>query len=102
MNQNPQKNTHAIKPLADDFTTLFESPDPQRLFAYSPGIVRLASGRLVATIDLGGPGIKEWPGLKWERPGRGDEWQGRVYSSDDHGLTWTHRAEYPFMHARPL
>ncbi len=91
-----------VRPLADAFVTVFASPDPQRVFAYSPGIVRLEGGRLVATIDLGGPGLKEWPGVKWARPGRGDDWQGRVYTSDDGGRSWTHRADFPFMHARPF
>ncbi len=62
-------NTHcrSIKTLADDYVTLFSSPDPQRMFAYSPGITRLASGRLVATIDLGGPGAAELPDPKYRR-----------------------------------
>jgi hypothetical protein len=91
-----------IRPLADDFVTVYESPSPQTLYAYSPGIARLGSGRLVATIDLGGPGVKDWPGVIWARPGRGDYWQGRVYTSDDGGKTWTQRVSFPFMHARPF
>lgn len=46
---------------------LYESPDPQRVFGYSPGIVRLASGRLVASIDIGGPGAADPPGVKRQR-----------------------------------
>ncbi len=88
--------------LANDFVTLFESPDPARLFAYSPGIARLASGRLVATLDLGGPGAAELPGVKWQRGENGWSWQGRVFTSDDGGRGWTPRAEFPFMHARPF
>ena len=48
-------HAQVIRPLAADYVTVFESPDPARVFAYSPGIVRLESGRLVATLDLGGP-----------------------------------------------
>jgi hypothetical protein len=97
-----QTSAQPVRPLADDYVTVYESPDPQRIFAYSPGIVRLDSGRLVATIDIGGPGVKDWPGVTWARPERGDYWQGRVYTSDDRGKTWTQRVVFPFMHARPF
>jgi len=91
-----------IRPLADDFVTVFESPTPDRVFAYSPGIARLDSGRLVATIDLGGPGAAELPAPKYQRGETGWSWQGKVYTSDDGGQTWTHRTDFPFMHARPF
>jgi hypothetical protein len=89
-----------IRPLADNFVTVFESPDPLQIFAYSPGIARLESGRLVATHDLGGPGMKDWPepkGLRYGQPK-----QTSIYTSDDAGKTWTHRADAPFMMARPF
>jgi len=91
-----------MHPLADDFVTLYESPDPQRLFCYSPGIVRLPSGRLVATLDLGGPGATDMPEPKYQRGEMGWSWQGQIHTSDDRGQTWTHRADFPFMHARPF
>ena len=94
--------THAqmIRSLAPDYVTVFESPDPGRVFAYSPGIARLDSGRLVATLDLGGPGMKTWEGTVGVRYGKNI--QGKVYTSDDEGQTWEHRSDYPFMHARPF
>ncbi|MBT3375481.1 MAG: exo-alpha-sialidase [Lentisphaerae bacterium] len=86
--------------LAQDHTVLFESPDSARVYCYSPGICRLDSGRLVATMDLGGPGMTEWPDPKGIRYGR--PVQGKVFTSDDGGVTWQHRADYPFMHQRPF
>jgi hypothetical protein len=84
--------------LADEFVTLYESPEPQRVFAYSPGICRLPGGRLVATMDQGGPGVKDLPGAV-----RGGQvYPGRVYTSDDRGRTWQHRADTPMIHARPF
>lgn len=77
-------------PLANDFVTVYASPDPDRVFCYTPGLARLDSGRLVATLDLGGPGLK-----------KGDP-HGRIFTSDDHGRTWTPRGEFPFIHARPF
>jgi hypothetical protein len=89
-----------IRPLANDFVTVYESPDPQRVYTYSPGIMRLDSGRLLATLDLGGPGMKDWPEPTCLRYGQPK--QGKVVASDDGGRTWSHRADFPFMHARPF
>ena len=77
----------SIRPLANDFITLYQSPDPQRLFSYSPGIARLESGRLVASIDLGGPGAADLPEPKYQRGEMGWSWQGKVYTSDDGGAS---------------
>jgi hypothetical protein len=90
-----------IQPLAQEHVEVFRSPDPDQVFAYSPGITCLESGRLVATMDLGGPGMKDWPekpvGIRYGRPV-----QGKVFTSDDSGITWQHRVNFPFMHARPF
>jgi len=94
-----------MKPLADEFVKVFESPDPACIYTYSPGIcVVPGTGRLVATLDLGGPGVAELPGPKYSRGegGGGWSWQGKIFTSDDRGITWTHRADFPFLHARPF
>ena len=88
--------------LANEFVTLYESPDPARIFAYSPGLARLPSGRLVATMDQGGPGVIDLPGPKGLRGEGKNAWQGRIWTSDDGGQQWEARALFPFMHARPL
>lgn len=79
-----------IRPLADAFVTLHESPKPETIYCYTPGITRLDTGRLVATFDLGGKGVPK------------ESNHGRIMTSDDHGRTWTLRGEFPFMHARPF
>ncbi|MCU0521202.1 MAG: glycoside hydrolase [Anaerolineae bacterium] len=91
-----------VRPLADSYVTVCESPDPARIFCYSPGLALLPSGRLVATTDWGGPGVAELPGPKGEIPEGSGLWQGRIYSSDDRGATWAFRGYFPFMHARPF
>ncbi len=83
-------NPCRIRPLADDYVTICRSPDPKSIYCYTPGICRLDSGRLVATCDFGGKGMK---GMKN---------RGRVFVSDDHGLTWRKTAEFPLCHARPF
>lgn len=88
--------------LANDFTVLYESPDPARIYAYTPAIARLPSGRLVATMDQGGPGVVDLPGPKGFRGEGKNAWQGRVWTSDDRGASWQQRALFPFMHARPF
>jgi hypothetical protein len=90
-----------VRPLADDFVKVYESPNPQRIFTYSPGIALLSNGRLIATLDISGPGIADIPGPKNVAEG-GREWQGKVFVSDDKGQTWQHRCDFPFMHARPF
>ncbi|MEA1951800.1 MAG: sialidase family protein [Planctomycetota bacterium] len=87
-----------VKPLAQDFVKIYESPSPKDVYCYSPGLARCPNGRLVATMDIGGRGVSKLPGLK-----RGKTlWRGKVFTSDDHGKTWTHRTNFPFCHARPF
>ena len=82
--------SQAVRPLAQDHVVVYESPDPAHIFCYTPGIARQDSGRLIATLDRGGKGMKK------------GEPSGKVFSSDDHGKTWTHRVDFPFLHARPF
>lgn len=82
--------SQAVRPLAQEHVVVYESPDPAGIYCYTPGIARLESGRLVATMDRGGPGLKK------------GEPQGKVFTSDDRGKTWTHRTNFPFLHARPF
>ena len=79
-----------IRPLANDFVTVFKSPDPANIYCYTPGLARLSSGRLVATMDFGGKGWKK------------TDPRGHISTSDDHGKTWTPRGTFPFLHARPF
>ncbi len=86
--------------LGNDYVTLYESPDAARVYAYSPGLARLDSGRLVATMDQGGKGVKDLPGIKPN--GKAGFWRGKIFTSDDHGRTWTHQSDMPLCHARPF
>ena len=85
----------AAPPLAaNDFVKVYESPDAQQIFSYSPGLAVLPGGRLVATLDLNGPAFAGKAGPEGYR--------GRIYTSDDRGQTWTLRASTPMIHARPF
>ncbi len=88
--------------LTNESTTVYESPDPGRIYAYTPGIVRLPGGRLVATMDQGGPGVIDLPGPKGLRGEGVHAWQGLILVSDDRGSSWRRCGVFPFMHARPF
>jgi hypothetical protein len=85
--------------LANDYVVLRRSNDPARIQVYSPGLARLASGRLVATCDVSTPAGMTSGGALLES---GKRWMHEFYTSDDHGRTWTLRGEAPMMHARPF
>ena len=89
--------------LANDFQVIYRSPDPQNVFAFTPGIWVLESGRYVFTNDLGGPGSVELPEAQQipEAP-CGSRRVGQIFTSDDGGQSWQLRAIRNFAHARPF
>lgn len=78
----PLLMAQAIRPLAQDFVTVGESPDPANVPLYSPTIIRLDSGRLVAAYNQSRDKKAEEPGEKAEV----------FVTSDDGGATWQTRA----------
>ncbi|MDA3927063.1 MAG: sialidase family protein [Kiritimatiellae bacterium] len=79
-----------VRPLANDYVVVYESPSPTDLFCFSPGIIRLDNGRLIVTMDVDGKGRKKSQPV------------GRAFISDDHGKSWKHITSYPFGNARPF
>jgi hypothetical protein len=92
--------TRSVQPLADEHVVVLASADPSRIYTTSPGIVRLESGRLIATAGLRGPGLREEAGPTVEQNGKCA--QGKIFTSDDGGETWQHRLDFAFRHARPF
>lgn len=70
-----------IRPLAQEFVVVAESPDSATTFCYNPAILRLDSGRLVASYGLGG---RESPEYIKQSPSK-------ILTSDDGGQTWIER-----------
>ncbi|MCP4641031.1 MAG: exo-alpha-sialidase [bacterium] len=97
--QREDTTTQAI-PVIGSESVVYESPYAPKVYAYSPGIVRLASGRLVATMDQGVRDPSKVADLRIDEGGR--KWTGKIYTSDDHGKTWTQRSDMPLYHARPF
>ncbi len=91
-----------MRPLANEYVTVCESPDPASVHCYTPGLARLPGGRLVATMDFGGPGVAKHFGTVAGPNGNKLPLRGKVFTSDDHGKTWTARVAFPFLHARPF
>ena len=77
-----------VRPLANDFVAVGESPDPKNMPLYTPSILALPGGRLVAAYERGGTGRKDNAAYAW------------ILTSDDHGLTWTRRGAFRMTHAR--
>ncbi len=91
-----------MKPLAKDYTIVYRSENSNELFCYSPGLCKTSNGRLIATLDLGGPGVKK---LDCRKSTVGDFAGGNVgkcYFSDDGGISWTFATNFPYYHARPF
>lgn len=78
-----------IRPLAQDHVVVGESPAPGEVPLYSPTILRLDTGRLVAGYTRASE--------KSEKYGKSAE---VLLTSDDRGQTWTKRAELPSLQGR--
>jgi hypothetical protein len=85
-----------VQPLASDYVELCRSPDPQTIACYTPGLAVCPNGRLVATMEFGGEGVKNLPA---PAVGKG---RGVLHTSDDKGKTWVYRTNFPIGMARPF
>ena len=76
-----------------------ESPAPDSVFLYTPGIIEGFDGRLVVAIDYGGPGTNVLDGPKSNLGDYKSGNQIRVMLSDDNGKTWRWTStKLPMMH----
>ena len=78
--------TQPIRPLAQDYVVLLESPSPANVFCYSPSLARCPNGRLVAAATISGPSKGYWDVAIGAA---------KVFVSDDHGKTWVHKHDLP-------
>ena len=88
-----------MKFIADE-RILFESPNPENVFCYSPGICNGFNNRLLVCFDLGGAGVASLGGAL----SRAGDWglgnQLRVMYSDDNGETWLEsKTTLPMYHS---
>ena len=81
-------------------SVLYRSPTPESVYAYSPGVCILPNGRMIATMDLGGPGVHELDGVKGTI-GK-IQVKGKIFISDDGGESLRFITDTPMQHARPF
>lgn len=86
--------------LPNSETVVYTSPAPADIFCYTPSITVTPTGRLIVSFDLGGDGVKNLDGVKSSRANGTKFGQGKIFRSDDNGLTWTFIRNFPFWHAR--
>ena len=80
-------------------TVIAESPRPDSIFLYTPGIVEGFDGRLIVSVDYGGPGTYLLDGPKSDFGDFKAGTQIRVLQSDDNGKTWREtQNRIPMMH----
>ncbi|TIU42766.1 sialidase family protein [Mesorhizobium sp.] len=96
------RSRESLLPLAQDFAVVFRSARPSSIYCYTPGIARSETGRLIATLDVGGHGVADLCGPKASRAAGARFGKGKLFISDDGGVTWSHRVDFPFWHARPF
>lgn len=77
-----------IRALAQEHVVVAESPNPATTSLFTPSILRLPSGRLVASFEQGGAGRDQG------RP------NAVILTSDDHGRTWQPRGRVRMTHGR--
>ncbi len=84
--------------IADE-QILYRSPNPAGIYCFTPALVEGFGGRLLAGVDLGGPGCTALDG---PRSAEGDSPAGnqvRILVSDDRGRSWRETAaRIPMLH----
>jgi len=80
-----------VRPLAQDFVVVGESPSPERIPIYTPSILALPNGRLVASYEFGTTRMT---------PEEKKSQYTFILTSDDHGKTWQLRHRTTIIHGR--
>ena len=70
-----------MKSIAEKYTIVKRSDDPQKQHLYTPSVLRLKNGRLLFSMDI-------------------SDRSGEIYASDDKGATWQLKGTGSFHHAR--
>ncbi len=70
-----------MKPIAENYTIVKRSDDPQKQHLYTPSVLSLKNGRLLVSMDI-------------------SDKSGEIYASDDNGKTWQLKGTGNFHHAR--
>lgn len=86
--------------LADDYSIVYESENPDFLYPMSPYVTVLKSGRIMVAFDLNGEGLPERIPYGYEEPQNWEHQHVVVAYSDDDGKTWEYGLECPGLFPR--
>jgi hypothetical protein len=75
-------------PIANDYVVVWTSPAPTEETGGPVSMIRLPTGRLIVTFT------------NWRRIDGKQVTTDKVYTSDDHGQSWVHRADVPINRQR--
>ncbi len=75
-------------PIANDYVAVWTSPAPAEETGGPVSMIQLPAGRLIVTFT------------NWRRVEGKQVTTDKVYTSDDHGRTWDHRADVPINRQR--
>ena len=100
MRDGGEKQAWKVTALTDEGVTVYASPDPKHIFVSSPSVLAFPSGRLVAVVDLVGPGVRKLPGDKGQLASSRHWVQGKIFVSRDEGQSWAFKGDFPFCQAR--
>ncbi len=84
-------------PLAPSDATIYEVPYPEEVYLETPGIAICPDGRLVVTFYVSGD-----PSVYNTLPGVSAGGRCFIYTSDDNGESWVHRANTRVYDAKPI
>jgi hypothetical protein len=83
-------------PLSNDYSLLWNSPQPANIQSGKPLLAVLPSGRLVAGHNISQRG-KDYYNFREDDWGM---WRNKLYYSDDRGQNWNHTADHPVTNGR--
>ena len=89
-------NEWKIVPLSGDGVTVGKVAGEDKIHLGRPSILALPGGRIVVAYDQLGMGVRHLPGHKGQLLNTNHWLQGRILVSNDKGVTWSHKADFPF------
>lgn len=90
---DPSNADAQARPLAQDYTTVFHNPDPER-YVEGPGLVKLDDGALLAVVPV-------VPREEWSVERRATQSRTHILRSADGGQSWQQSSELPYYSAAP-
>lgn len=85
------EDSRRIEPLANDYSVLWKTSNPEEEIGYCPALTRLSDGRLIGCLLHAGPKV-----------GKERSWTVKIHTSDDGGQSWVHRQDVSMIDSFPF